>query len=107
MDNPEIFIFDEPLSGLDVTSALIFKNLVQALGRQGKLVFYCSHVLEVVEKVCSDVLILRKGKVIAQDSVENIPQIVGESLEDSFLRLVEDVDTVRVAEEIVAVINAA
>ena len=107
MDNPEIFIFDEPLSGLDVTSALIFKNLVQALGRQGKLVFYCSHVLEVVEKVCSDVLILRKGKVIAQDSVENIPQIVGESLEDSFLRLVEDVDTVRMAEDIVAVINAA
>src|ERR1700730_16440213 len=46
MDNPEIFIFDEPLSGLDVTSALIFKNLVQALGQQGKLVFYCSHVLE-------------------------------------------------------------
>jgi len=71
------------------------------------LVFYCSHVLEVVEKVCSDVLILRKGKVIAQDSVENIPQIVGESLEDSFLRLVEDVDTVRMAEDIVAVINAA
>src|SRR3984957_2917036 len=107
MDNPEIFIFDEPLSGLDVTSALIFKNLVQALGRQGKLVFYCSHVLEVVEKVCSDVLILRKGMVIAQDSVESIPQMVGESLEDSFLRLVDDVDTVRVAQDIVAVMNAA
>jgi ABC-2 type transport system ATP-binding protein len=105
MDNPEIFIFDEPLSGLDVTSALIFKNLVQALGAEGKLVFYCSHVLEVVEKVCSDVLILRKGMVIAQDSVENIPRIVGESLEDSFLRLVDDVDTVRVAQEIVAVMK--
>jgi ABC-2 type transport system ATP-binding protein len=70
MDNPDIFIFDEPLSGLDVTSALIFKNLVQALGHQGKLIFYRSHVLEVVEKVCSDVLILRNGTVIAQDSVE-------------------------------------
>jgi ABC-2 type transport system ATP-binding protein len=104
MHNPEIFIFDEPLSGLDVTSALIFKNLVQALGEQGKLVFYCSHVLEVVEKVCSDVLILRKGTIIAQDSVANIPQIVGESLEHSFLRLVEDVDTVRVAQGIVAVL---
>jgi len=60
MHNPDIFIFDEPLSGLDVTSALIIKNLVQALGLSGKLVFYCSHVLEVVEKICSDVLILRK-----------------------------------------------
>jgi hypothetical protein len=42
-----------------------------------------------------------------QDSVERIPQIVGESLEDSFLRLVDDVDTVRVAQDIVAVMNAA
>ena len=107
MDNPEIFIFDEPLSGLDVTSALIFKNLVQELGQQGKLVFYCSHVLEVVEKVCTDVLILRKGTVIAQDSVTNIRQILGKSLETTFLHLVDDVDTMRVARDIVSVMKAA
>jgi ABC-2 type transport system ATP-binding protein len=107
MDNPEIFIFDEPLSGLDVTSALIFKNLIQTLGQQGKLVFYCSHVLEVVEKVCSDVLILRQGTVIAQDSVEKIRQILGQSLEHSFLHLVDDIDTVRVAQDIVTVMSAA
>src|SRR3984893_6476065 len=105
MDNPQIFIFDEPLSGLDVTSALIFKNLVQTLGQQGKLVFYCSHVLEVVEKVCSDVLILRKGVVIAQDSVANIGQILGQSLENTFLHLVDDVDTMGVAHEIVTVMK--
>lgn len=107
MHDPQIFIFDEPLSGLDVTSALIFKNLVQTLGKQGKLVFYCSHVLEVVEKVCSDVLILRKGEVIAQDSVANIGQILGQSLENTFLHLVEDVDTMSVARDIVSVIKAA
>ena len=107
MDNPEVFIIDEPLSGIDVTSALIFKNLVQTLGQQGKLVFYCSHVLEVVEKVCSDVLILRKGTVIAQDSVEKIRQILGQSLEHSFLHLVEDVDTMSVALDIVSVMSAA
>jgi ABC-2 type transport system ATP-binding protein len=107
MDNPEIFIFDEPLSGLDVTSALIFKNLVQALGQQGKLVFYCSHVLEVVEKVCSDVLILRRGIVIAQDSVANIGQILGQSLENTFLHLVDDADTTSIARDIVSVMNAA
>ncbi len=105
MDDPEIFIFDEPLSGLDVTSALIFKNLVQALGQQGKLVFYCSHVLEVVEKVCTDVLILRKGVVIAQDSVANIGQILGQSLENTFLHLVDDVDTMKVARDIVTVMK--
>jgi len=107
MHDPEIFIFDEPLSGLDVTSALIFKNLVQALGRAGKLVFYCSHVLEVVEKVCTDVLILRKGVVIAHDTVANIGQILGQSLENTFLHLVDDVDTTRVAQDIVAVMKAA
>jgi ABC-2 type transport system ATP-binding protein len=107
MDNPAIFIFDEPLSGLDVTSALIFKNLIQALGQQGKLVFYCSHVLEVVEKVCSDVLILRKGVVIAQDSVANIGQILGQSLENTFLHLVDDVNTMNVARDIVRVMKAA
>jgi ABC-2 type transport system ATP-binding protein len=105
MDDPEIFIFDEPLSGLDVTSALIFKNLVQALGQQGKYVFYCSHVLEVVEKVCSDVLILRKGIVIAQDSVTNIGRILGQSLESTFLHLVDDVDTMTVARDIVDVMK--
>ncbi len=107
MHDPNIFIFDEPLSGLDVTSALIFKNLVQALGRAGKLVFYCSHVLEVVEKVCTDVLILRKGVVIAHDSVENVGKILGQSLENTFLHLVDDVDTVNVARDIVEVMKAA
>jgi len=107
MHNPEIFIFDEPLSGLDVTSALIFKNLVQELGRSGKLVFYCSHVLEVVEKVCTDILILRKGVVIAQDSVAKIGQIIGQSLENTFLHLVDDVDTMSVAREVVEVMGAA
>jgi len=105
MHNPDIFIFDEPLSGLDVTSALIIKNLVQALGLSGKLVFYCSHVLEVVEKICSDVLILRKGVVIAQDSVANIGKILGQSLENTFLHLVDEVDTVTVARDIVDVIS--
>jgi len=107
MHNPEILIFDEPLSGLDVTSALIFKNLVQALGRAGKLVFYCSHVLEVVEKVCTDVLILRKGAVIAHDSVASVGKILGASLENTFLHLVDDTDTMRVADDIIGVMRAA
>ena len=107
MHNPEIFIFDEPLSGLDVTSALIFKNMVHVLGQQGKLVFYCSHVLEVVEKICTDVLILRKGLVIAQDSVANIGKILGQSLENTFLHLVDDVNTMTVAQDIVQVMQSA
>jgi ABC-2 type transport system ATP-binding protein len=104
MDNPDVLILDEPLSGLDVTSALIFKNLIQSLSALGKTIFYCSHVLEVVEKICSRLLILRKGQVIASGSTEEVRQRIGQtSLENIFLHLVEDRDVAQIANDIVDV----
>jgi ABC-2 type transport system ATP-binding protein len=104
MDNPDVLILDEPLSGLDVTSALIFKNLIQSLSAKGKTIFYCSHILEVVEKVCSRLLILRKGQVIASGTTEEVRQRIGEtSLENIFLHLVEDRDVAQIANNIVDV----
>src|SRR5260370_26844257 len=61
LHNPQILIFDEPLSGLDVTSALVFKHLIKSLSAAGKIILYSSHVLEVVEKVCSPVKFLPKA----------------------------------------------
>lgn len=105
MDNPDVLILDEPLSGLDATSALIFKNLIQSLSAKGKIIFYCSHVLEVVEKVCSHLLILRKGEVIASGSTEEVRQRIGQtSLENIFLHLVEDRDVAQIANNIVDVV---
>jgi len=105
MDNPDVLILDEPLSGLDVTSALIFKSLIQTLAAKGKTILYCSHVLEVVEKVCSRLLILRKGQVIASGATEEVRQRIGEaSLEDIFLQLVEDRDILKIAGNIVDVV---
>jgi ABC-2 type transport system ATP-binding protein len=106
LGNPDILILDEPLSGLDVTSALILKSLVRTLGERGRLVFYCSHVLEVVEKICTHLLILRQGAVIAQGTSEKILETAGRSLEDTFLHLVTDVDTTKVAQEIFDVMSA-
>jgi ABC-2 type transport system ATP-binding protein len=60
MDNPDVLILDEPMSGLDVTSSLVLKNLIQELSARGKAIFFCSHVLEVVEKICSQLIILRR-----------------------------------------------
>ena len=77
MDNPDVLILDEPLSGLDVTSALIIKSLIQGLSAHGKTIFYCSHILEVVEKVCSHLIILRKGKVIAQGATLEVREQIG------------------------------
>jgi ABC-2 type transport system ATP-binding protein len=104
MDDPEILVFDEPLSGLDVTSALIFRKLVKQLGAQGKIIVYCSHVLEVVEKVCTHVLMLRRGNVVAYDSVARVQQIAGlTSLEDTFSHYAEEQN----AEETVAAVVGA
>jgi ABC-2 type transport system ATP-binding protein len=108
MDNPDLLILDEPLSGLDVTSALIVKHLLQALSARGRSVFYCSHVLEVVEKVCSHLIVLRKGQVIAHGSTSEVRKGIGKSsLEDVFLQLVEECDVVQAAGQIVDVMVSA
>jgi ABC-2 type transport system ATP-binding protein len=107
MHDPQILVFDEPLSGLDVTSALIFRKLVKSLGEQGKIIFYCSHVLEVVEKLCSHLLILRKGNLVAYGSVNDVLKMTGlATLEDSFSHLVEENDAEEIAHNIVEVMGA-
>jgi len=107
LHNPEVLVFDEPLSGLDVTTGLVFKSLIQALARQGKIILYSSHVLEVVEKVCSSVIILRKGAVVANDSVEHLRDLMElPSLEDIFSQLVLQEDTDQIAEDIVEAMQA-
>lgn len=108
MDDPKLLIFDEPLSGLDVTTALILKNLIKALGKKGKAVFYCSHVLEVVEQVCSHLLILRKGSVLAYDKTEVIQSGIEHfSLEKTFMHLVDEIDVDKITRDIVIAMEEA
>jgi len=108
LDDPDVLILDEPLSGLDVSSALVLKNLIRALGQQGKAVFYCSHVLEVVEQICTHLLILRRGTVIACGPTSDIQKRIGHSsLERTFHHLVDDVDPDQVTRDIIDVIRAA
>ena len=90
LHDPEILILDEPFSGLDVTSALVLRRLLRALADAGKMILYSSHVLEVVEKVCSQVLILRKGEVVAYDSIERLRELMSQpSLEGVFAQLAQ------------------
>lgn len=106
LHNPDVLIFDEPLSGLDVASVLIFRNLVQALAWEGKIILYSSHVLEIVEKVCSRVVILYKGRVVANDDVKNLRELMAlPSLEDIFRQLALQEDTEKIAREIVGVMK--
>lgn len=105
MDNPDVLILDEPMSGLDVTSSLVLKNLIQELSARGKAIFFCSHVLEIVEKICSQLVILRKGQVIAYGGTAEVLQSIGEStLEATFLQLTESRDIAQIANDIVDVV---
>jgi ABC-2 type transport system ATP-binding protein len=103
LHNPDLLILDEPFSGLDVNTALVLRSLVQALAREGKMILYSSHVLEVVEKVCSSVVILRKGKVVAHDAVERLRDLMQQpSLEGVFAQLTQQEDPCLIVDGILA-----
>ena len=106
LHDPEIVVFDEPNSGLDVTSTLILRSLVQELAAAGKIIVYSSHVLEIVEKVATDVLILHDSRVVAHDSVAKLRDLLAlPSLEQVFRRVVAATDVDQVARDIVGVMR--
>jgi ABC-2 type transport system ATP-binding protein len=108
LHDPDLLIFDEPLSGLDVTYAIVFRHLVAALAGRGKIVLYSSHVLEVVEKLCSRVVVLHRGRVVANNSVERLRDLMAlESLEEVFSQLVEERDPEATARGIVEVVSVS
>ena len=103
MHDPEVLILDEPFSGLDVSMALVFRQVVKLLAQKGKAIFFCSPVLEVVEKLCTHLVLLRKGVVTAYGGMDEIRiQGVAPALEDAFLQLTERVDADAIAANIVA-----
>jgi ABC-2 type transport system ATP-binding protein len=101
LHDPDVLIFDEPESGLDVTAALVLRHLVRTLAGRGKAILYSSHIMEIVEKVCSRVIILHRGHVVADDSVERLRDLrERSSLEQVFSELVLRTDPEGTAREI-------
>lgn len=87
---PELFILDEPLGGLDPRSARILKDLMREHCANGGTVFFSSHVLEVVENICDRIGIINKGELIACGDLEEIKENKDRSLEELFLELTEN-----------------
>ncbi|MBN2414360.1 ABC transporter ATP-binding protein [bacterium] len=88
LHNPDIIFMDEPLNGLDANSALMIKKLIQNLAAEGKTVFYCSHILDVVENLCERVVIINEGTIVADGSVDELKNMTERSsLEGVFSRL--------------------
>ena len=64
MHNPDLILMDEPFSGLNVGSSLVLRSLIQELAVRGKVILFSSHELETVERICSHVVILHRGKLL-------------------------------------------
>jgi ABC-2 type transport system ATP-binding protein len=86
--DPEVIFLDEPLNGLDANAALVFKEVMKRLSSQGKTVLFCSHILDVVEKICPRIIIISEGRIISEGSAESIAAATGEkNLEEAFCKL--------------------
>lgn len=107
LSDPELIILDEPFSGLDVNAALLFRELLRELAGRGRMILFSSHVLEVVEKLCSRVVILYQGRIVAQDSLANLRELLSlPSLLEVFSQLTMQEDYGARAKEIVKVVSA-
>lgn len=88
LHNPDIIILDEPLSGLDANSVILFKELISRLAAEGKTIFYCSHMMDVVERVSDRIVLIDEGRIIANSTFDELQAQQGaKSLEQIFAQL--------------------
>jgi len=107
LHNPDLLLLDEPFSGLDVGTGLVLRSLIQELAARGKVVLFSSHELETVERVCSHVVILHRGKIVADDSIEHLRTLMSvPTLEAIFQQLAVEQDTAAISREIADLIRA-
>jgi ABC-2 type transport system ATP-binding protein len=107
LHNPDLILLDEPFSGLDVGSSLILRSLIEELARRGKVVLLSSHELETVERLCSHVVILHRGSIVADDSIARLRTMMElPNLEGIFAQLAVEQDSDAVAKDIADLIRA-
>ncbi len=107
LHDPDLLLLDEPFSGLDVGTGLILRDLIQELAARGKAVLFSSHELETVERVCTHVVILSRGRVAADDSIERLRALTAApTLEAVFSQLAIEQDTASIARDIADLIRA-
>ncbi len=107
MHNPDLILLDEPFSGLDIGSALILRSLIQELAARGKVVLFSSHELDTVERISHRVVILHRGKLVADDSIEHLRSLMElPTLEAIFSQLAVEQDAGTMARQIADLIHA-
>lgn len=106
LHNPDIIFLDEPLNGLDANSIQIFKKVLTLLAKDGKTIFYSSHIMDVVEKISDRIILLNNGKVIADGTFEEIKKkSKSGTLEVAFGKLTGNEEFSDVAKDFITVIK--
>jgi ABC-2 type transport system ATP-binding protein len=101
LHNPDLLLLDEPFSGLDVSSTLVLRGLIQELAQRGKVVLFSSHELDIVERVCSRVVILHRGRIVADDSIARLRTLMAlPTLEAIFSQLAVEQDTAAISRQL-------
>lgn len=85
---PKLLVLDEPFVGLDPKATYILKEIMKEMCAKGTAVFFSTHVLDVAEKLCNKVAIIKQGKIIASGTMEELTN--GQSLEEVFLEVVDE-----------------
>jgi ABC-2 type transport system ATP-binding protein len=107
LHNPALLLLDEPFSGLDVGTGLVLRSLIQELAARGKVILFSSHELEIVERVSSHVVILHRGKIVADDSIERLRALMAlPTLEQIFELLAVEQDTSATSRQIADLLGA-
>ena len=100
LSNPQVLFLDEPLNGLDASAARVVKTLLRELAGRGRAILFCSHILDVIERVCTRVVIIHEGRKVAEGAPHRIAAERGvATLEDAFVELTGVRDTEHVARE--------
>ena len=107
LHNPDLLVLDEPFSGLDVSAGLLFRTLLRLFVRDGQMILFSSHRLDVVEQICGRVVILRQGRIVAVEEIDRLRGARATSpLEEVFARVTLQEDYTSVAEQILGVIRS-
>ena len=96
LHNPDIIFLDEPLNGLDANAVIIVKNIISELASEGKTVFYCSHLMDVVEKVSTRIMLLNNGNIVTDGALDELKELhQANSLEEIFTKLTNESEKLR------------
>jgi ABC-2 type transport system ATP-binding protein len=107
LHDPDLLVLDEPFSGLDVNAGLLFRALLEQLASQGKMILFSTHRFDMVEKLCSRVVILSSGNLVAERRLSEFGHAGEPTLEELFVRVTEQPDFTPVALEILDTIQSA